>query len=140
MAKHITSWRPDTCNCEIQYEWDDTQPQNEREHKIISHSRKCDAHSRHLPHEAFGKILDENTRKNLLLSDISEKLPEIFEDTKSKRFKEGHGYSWGFDSERRLLVHLPNLTDKQQAKITEIINPDKVVLGREPLNGKFPIL
>lgn len=34
--KHITSHRPDTCGCELHYEWDDAVPAEERVHTPVS--------------------------------------------------------------------------------------------------------
>ena len=32
MAKHLTRWRPDTCGCVIEYEWDSDRPEEARRH------------------------------------------------------------------------------------------------------------
>ncbi len=32
MAKHLTRWRPDTCGCVIEYEWDDAEAEEARQH------------------------------------------------------------------------------------------------------------
>ena len=40
----ITTWRPDTCECEIEYSWDDTVPQDQRVYTAHQINRACPAH------------------------------------------------------------------------------------------------
>lgn len=42
--KRITTWSPDTCNCVIEYEWDDTEDQNTRKHKFVKVDHCGDNH------------------------------------------------------------------------------------------------
>lgn len=70
MAIRITTWRPDTCGCEIQYSWDDAVPQEEREHSLHQVTRACGMHA-HLDHpEVYEYVGDENTTKNISLGII----------------------------------------------------------------------
>lgn len=35
MAKHLTRWRPDTCGCVIEYEWDSDDAEETRVHTPV---------------------------------------------------------------------------------------------------------
>ena len=59
-----TLWKPDTCPCEIEYEWDDTLPAGQRVHTPVR-SVKCPAHAGAATlAEHHADLLDENPRKN----------------------------------------------------------------------------
>lgn len=61
-----TRWKPDTCKCEIEYEWDDSIPQNERVHVFKRFIQQCPHHQ-----EAdWSKALQHNQEKNQAIAAI----------------------------------------------------------------------
>lgn len=123
MAKHTTTWRPDTCNCEVQYEWDDAEPQETRQHTVKAVTRKCAAHQEH-GHDAqvFTRLLNENSRKNRVLTELAIQIPEAFDEiiengVSVKRIKDGLECKWTFDDRRRLVVDLLGFKKQQKDRI-----------------------
>ena len=77
----ITKWRPDTCGCEIDYQWDDAQNEDVRVHTIFEMIKVCPAHSGETDKVVhYAKVLDENQRKNIVLKEILEKVPSAVRD------------------------------------------------------------
>src|SRR5687768_11012055 len=76
MAIHITRWSPDTCDCILEYSWDDATSEAERVHTPTSTVQRCTAHQP-LPNvnSVFNAVLDENPRKNLGLDEILQNAP-----------------------------------------------------------------
>ena len=122
--KHITTWSPDTCGCELHYEWDDTLPEGQRVHTPVEEfidssgnvrrSKKCEHHKLLATKEDHHtKILTENQGKNKVLASLMEAEPtlvETFTDkdgSVQKRFKPGSEPAWEFDATRKLVVTIP---------------------------------
>jgi len=70
--KKITTWSPDTCDCVINYEWDDTTPEDTRTHTVSSVVKKCSFHEGLNLSANYDAILEENTRKNLAIKKVKE--------------------------------------------------------------------
>ena len=120
--KHITTWSPDTCGCELHYEWDDAIPEAERVHTPVEEfidsagnirrSKKCDHHKLlATKEEHHTKILAENQGKNKVLGLIAEfddgyitEEKQNTDGTSYKVFKQGLEPSWAFDETRKLQV------------------------------------
>jgi len=78
MAKKITRWSPDTCDCVIEYAWDDTVPQDERTHTFHKLVRQCDDHAGiEAPQEVHDHVLAENQTKNMLHSAVIAHVPRL---------------------------------------------------------------
>jgi hypothetical protein len=115
-----TRWRPDTCGCEVEYEWDDSLAQENRVHQASGIIRKCSAHQNTSSKEDhFDKVLKENQMKNVvegrLLED--ESLTDQFTDEQRnlrRRLKPGIKYNWSFDQNRNLIVDLVGGTKTQK--------------------------
>ena len=43
MARQVTRWRPDTCGCVVDFEWDDETPEEERAFTCIA-IEPCEQH------------------------------------------------------------------------------------------------
>jgi hypothetical protein len=72
MAKHITRWTPDTCDCAIDLEWDDADPADQRQHVAVR-SKGCRAHAGVGGHaERAAIVTEENQRKNRAIAAILE--------------------------------------------------------------------
>lgn len=127
--KHINRWYPDTCGCVIEYEWDDSEPEDKRTHRVVRFVKVCDAHKKFLPLSAketpeevlmaqedkerlFSQVLEENRRKNYVLFEIINKFPEFAEERitpngeKIKDLRPGISYQWRFDDNRRLIISI----------------------------------
>jgi hypothetical protein len=82
MAIHRTLWTPDTCDCSIEYEWDDAVDAKQRTHTAYKVHKVCEAHqhksiSDH--HEHYKTILAENQSKNAILEQFMNQFPEHVE-------------------------------------------------------------
>lgn len=75
MAIKITTWRPDTCGCTVEYSWDDAVPLNLRVHTFSALPVKCSIHEPLADSDVFGEINKENPLKNKALSEILETVP-----------------------------------------------------------------
>lgn len=71
--KKTTTWRPDTCDCELFYEWDTDHPEDVRVHTPVeTHphghgTRRCKKHA-HLAdvNSLHDNVLAENRAKNVI--------------------------------------------------------------------------
>lgn len=123
----ITRWRPDTCDCIIEYEWDDTLPEADRVHNLKTIQR-CPAHQAHQKPDAYQAVQDENRRKNKVHSLILENMPDIVEEvtnsdgSKAKRLKAGVEFGWSFDDKRKLVVDLKGATVAHKNQLKGLIN------------------
>lgn len=79
MTIQITRWKPDTCECTIEYSWDDTVPQDQRAHALHRVVSKCKRHASFSDAEVWRRITDENPRKNLAIAAIEADYPGISE-------------------------------------------------------------
>lgn len=90
-----TTWRPDTCDCKIIYEWDSSVPDDQRVHTLVS-MEKCAHHNQLTDTLAYDKVLnEENKLKNMAIGDLN--LTEL----------EKEEISWAFDKNRNLEITLP---------------------------------
>jgi hypothetical protein len=66
MVQKVTRWSPDTCDCVIEYSWDDAVPQEQRVHTVSRIVQKCSTHAKLGLSDAhhFAHVLAENQRKN----------------------------------------------------------------------------
>ena len=131
-----TLWRPDTCECEIEYSWDDAQSEDIRTHTISNVLKACTAHAGETDKIVhYNKVLDENKRKNIVLGQILENTPTavetVIQDDGSsiKKLKAGKEYKWFFDAQRNLVIDLVGFTllEKNSVKtITDSLFPGKI--------------
>lgn len=99
----ITKWRPDTCDCEIDYEWDETVPQEVRAHVAVG-SKPCAAHAHLDGHGShFDVVLGENQTKNKLHGDI---VDAVGEGDTEKKLGQGKDVEFFYDEARTLHVRL----------------------------------
>lgn len=116
-----TRWQPDTCDCDIEYQWDTDVPQDARIHTVSKINRACKAHEKLATKEDhFEKVLDENKRKNIIRKEILDKVPEIGVEVtgpngeKFREFKPGVEFTYSFDEDRNLVVDLKGATAKEK--------------------------
>ena len=68
-----TLWKPDTCKCAIEYEWDDAVPQDIRTHSFERFINQCQHHTE----VDWSKALQHNQEKNQTLATIKQTYPEL---------------------------------------------------------------
>ena len=74
--KQTTTWHPDTCDCIINYEWDDTDPPETRVHTPTGIVKKCAFHQGTSDIKGhYDSVLEENVRKNVAIKKIKETYP-----------------------------------------------------------------
>ena len=130
--KKITRWRPDTCGCELEFEWDNEVSLDKRTHLPGKYVVKCAAHN-HIEDNTrhFESVLEENRRKNQTLTILKE-LPLSFVEQNTtgkatvKVFKEGYEPVWSFDENRKLIIHLPNTTPEDKFLVSQIDFSDRI--------------
>jgi hypothetical protein len=125
-----TRWRPDTCGCEIEYEWDDSLSQEKRVHTPSQIIKKCEFHQDMLnKNEHYTKVLEENQTKNRVWGKLLEistlTADKVSEDGEThKELKPNITYNWSFDADRNLVVDMP-LSAKEKndlrGKVSEFI-------------------
>jgi hypothetical protein len=127
---HTNVWKPDTCDCEIEFEFDDAVPAESRVHTSKRIIKACSVHNTvdiADKHDHFSTVLGENQRKNKLHGEIMEQFPELvdLDENGGKRLKEGINYKFTFEGEgknRTLNVELEGAdlkaADKKKIKDT----------------------
>lgn len=40
----VTRWRPDTCGCILEYEWDSDETETQRVHRLVNVVNQCSTH------------------------------------------------------------------------------------------------
>lgn len=108
-----TLWSPDTCGCQIEYEWDDSVSQEDRTHSVSNIVKACSIHNHHAEKENhYADVLNENTSKNKAISLLVASIPKL--DGGEKEVK------WSFDKNRNIVLSHPLLTDKDKSDLNLI--------------------
>jgi hypothetical protein len=100
----ITRWSPDTCNCKIDFSWDDAVPAEDRVHTVSRILNKCPAHQIGDMYNHYNIVVDENRRKNITFGEIKTALAV------SSILFEYENFKWSYDNNRVLRVTLVGLT------------------------------
>jgi hypothetical protein len=121
---HKNIWKPDTCDCQIEYEWDDSQSEAVRTHTCSRVIKACSYHEKYPDkNENYSVVVDENRRKNLLykhiIDNVSGAVDEKIQSDGSavKELKKGLEYKWSFDEDRNLVVDLAGFSAAQKNEI-----------------------
>ncbi len=110
MASHTTRWRLDSCECEVEFTWDDTVPAANRTHTISQVLRRCLTHAALTdPATHFSVLLDENPRKNHAL----DRVRKVLNATDDQMATVGWSFS-GSNGARVLTVVIPFATAGQK--------------------------
>jgi len=81
MATKVTRWSPDTCDCVIEYSWDDSVPEDQRVHTLSNYVNKCAAHSAlSTDTDRWNAVFEENPRKNIAHQLILDNAPTAMYD------------------------------------------------------------
>ena len=119
----VTKWRPDTCGCEIDYEWDKDAPAESRIHSA-KNVITCEFHAG-TKELVFEKVKTENTNKNKVYNKVLED-NDIAEDVvmgggTTRKLKPGINVKWSFDPNRKLEVEIIGVDQvKKDSIATEI--------------------
>lgn len=118
-APHETVWTPDTCDCQVVYEWDDEVPAEDRVHTFKRIIKRDQNHVSMATDKAqFDAILDENQRKNkvhgnlLSVQQLSQSVTNS-DGSSSIQLKNGVNVSYaytGVDPTRVLTVTITGVT------------------------------
>lgn len=101
MTIRTTRWRPDTCDCIIDYTWDDTLPQDQIVHNVDNITRKCAAHQHLNNNNVFLAVNNENPRRMKALKEILDRAPSGMYDIDpidgvTRRLKPGIDINFSF--------------------------------------------
>ena len=109
-------WKPDTCDCEIEYEWDDSVTEASRVHTPVS-IKRCSVHNDiSVLADSYNTLLSENTRKNIVSGLLKENLAQGEDDIREK-------YKWSFTGEgldRVLRITFDGLTPTQKLTLQSL--------------------
>lgn len=134
--QQITRWKPDTCECIIEYSWNDAENENIRTYTVHNISRSCFAHvnlADKIQH--YEIVKNENTRKNIIFGEILKNVSTVVEEitqedgTRIKKLKPGLKYEWSFNADRKLIIDLVGFTLTEKNTINNLANtlfPNKV--------------
>lgn len=100
MTIRTTRWRPDTCNCVIEYTWDDALTPDQVIHTLDTIKRRCIDHA-HLvtDTEVYNVVKEENPRKNITQQLLLDNAPNTVYDVNTdgtRQFKKGIVASWSW--------------------------------------------
>lgn len=121
-----TLWRPDTCECEIEYQWDSELSEDERVHTVSKIKKGCQYHSKLNEVDCFNTVSEENLRKNIVLKQIIENVESATQEKEQvdgsivKDLANGKKYDWSFDKDRNLVVNLIGFTVQEKASTKTI--------------------
>lgn len=108
MAIQTTRWSPDTCQCVIEYTWDDTVPEDSRVHSLGAYRTKCSLHTALSDSSAYTEVAEQNPRKNKIIERARVQFPRLF-GTNGNFLG-----TWSFDSNRVLHVIVTGLLTTNQ--------------------------
>jgi len=114
-----TRWKPDTCGCVVELEWDASLPQEDRVH-TVPRVEACAAHCA-LPSagERYDAVLAENRLKNSALEVIRQNLPVEYLDPNQQIAFEPLTQ---FDDARLLKITLPDVTRAVLDSVQEAVD------------------
>ena len=99
----VTTWSPDTCECTIDYEWDETLAGEDRTHAYNRTRTTCQDHTGVTKSELLDTLNSENQRKNITKEWVLQNIPDvkrtIVDQTtgdSTEDFKSGMEFEWSF--------------------------------------------
>lgn len=122
-----TRWRPDTCECILEYEWDSNEPSETRAHTLVDTPYLCDAHKSST--DKLSVVLEENQRKNKVIKEML-KISDLstIDSDGNKVLKKGR-MSYYFDEYRKLCVTISGLKSSDKTSLESSIDISKVVIN-----------
>src|SRR3972149_6923169 len=102
-----TTWRPDTCECVLEYSWDDATSEASRAHSLARIVSSCPAHSLLAGANLYNAVVSENQQKNRTYDIAAALLTSLTPES----------WLWYYDSERVLQVVIPGLTALRKTQL-----------------------
>lgn len=134
MKINTTRWKPDTCGCVFEYDWDADLPESERVHTLSNIVKGCGSHADHSGSAKMEAVLEENQRKNQsfgIIMDSDEAF--VSTDTEGNRTPNLKKLHWSWDSNRNLLITADGITTNSKNTIQAALNTQfgsgKIVLS-----------
>lgn len=114
MAIQRTRWRPDTCECSIEYEWDDAVASDVRTHTTVA-VVPCPVHTGLSVASAGAAVVRENQGKNLALGIVRQQRPELVDVNLEQ--------SWTGTGEGRVLtIRVPTVTGQVRTQLQQAVD------------------
>jgi hypothetical protein len=118
MTIRTTRYSPDTCDCIIEYTWDDTIPEDSIVLTLDQVKTRCAAHAGMANNtDVYTTVTEENSRKNLAHRNLLDNGPNIIYDidasSGTRVFKKGIRISWNWTGtvpNRMLTITLTGIT------------------------------
>lgn len=95
MALREQRYSPDTCGCVFIETWDPDVDPSERVHVVKTREVACPVHAGDAPATAYGRMYEENRRKNVALNILR---------TLESNMAQAKRIAWSFDASRNLVV------------------------------------
>ena len=125
MSTKTTTWRPDTCNCVFQYEWDDSVPESERTHTPTLVT-PCEFHEAGETQDKYDSVVGENQMKNVAMKTILTEMPQLKKEDDDD-FKDEYKPNWYFTEERNLVIETQGLTEEEKTTLNAL-TPEEVTI------------
>lgn len=94
-------WKPDTCACVIEYEFDETLADDVRTHSL-KNIQKCQYHNDPDDAQAFIRANRENNDKNFAIGEVLKAYSQVKDDQ----------IKWQYDLNRKLTITVPSSLKK----------------------------
>lgn len=148
MTTHVTRWSPDTCQCIVEYSWDDSTPAKDRVHTFSRLVKSCEVHKNlNTELDVYNAIKEENPRKNISLniilnhSDAPSALFDIVNGNRQLKDTIKYKWSWIGSQDRELDVEFITVnTDQKVSIIGQTKNNIQSALNARFGNGKVVLL
>ena len=129
MTIKTTRYSPDTCQCVLEYTWDDTLSETNRTHTLSNYVNKCSAHASLSNTDGWNAVFEENPRKNiarqLSLDNGPTSLYDTVDGTRQLKSTITYNFSWsGVAPNRVLTISFTgvSLTTQQKNTIQTALN------------------
>jgi hypothetical protein len=110
MTVHLQRFQPDTCTCVVLESWDDSVPDDQVVHTMVSIEHRGAEHASILDDSLYGVIRAENVRKNLAIGVCLAAVPELGQDPRQ--------VAWVYTAGRTLLLSFPGVNLSGTLKAT----------------------
>lgn len=118
MATRTTRWRPDTCTCILEYQWNDATAPGQQTYTGSAVIYKCPSHSAIPDNMLYTSLKFENAQKNLIINTVKETMGMSDNDVMLGKI------SYTFDETRKMEVQVLGLTTlkKTQTQTALVVN------------------
>lgn len=127
MARQVTRWATDTCSCQLEYAWDDTETPDARAHTGVAIVRACPAHQAiDAPQDLYDAVIYENRTKNIVMGRVLDFFAATHAEVVDgqRRFLADKAPSFVYDEQRVLRVAIPGLTRPEKAAFEAGVKAD----------------